>query len=45
IFSSGSEIKEFINQHLEKYASTNDVEKEIKRSIEENKLLLEKLSR
>ena len=38
-------IKEFINQHLEKYASTNDVEKEIKSSIEENKLLLEKLSR
>ncbi|MBS3123757.1 Fic family protein [Candidatus Woesearchaeota archaeon] len=39
------QIKEFINKHLEKYASTKDVEKEIKRSLEDNKLLLEKLSR
>lgn len=39
------QIKKFVNRHLEKYKSTNDVEKEIKRSIDENRLMLEKLSR
>ena len=39
------QIKKFINKHLAKHKSSNDVEKEIKKSIQENKLLLEKLSR
>lgn len=40
-----AEINKFINKHLEKYQSSNDTEKEIKMSIKENKLMLEKLSR
>lgn len=39
------QIKRFINQHLESNASTNDVDKEIEKSINENKLMLERLSR
>ena len=39
------QIKKFINKHLEKYKSSNDVEKEIKKSMADNKLMLEKLSR
>jgi len=39
------QINKFINQHLEKHKSTNDVDKEIKKSIDENKLMLEGLSR
>lgn len=39
------QIKRFINKHSEKYKSTNDADKEIKKSIDENKLMLEKLSK
>lgn len=39
------QIKKFINKHLERYKSTNDIKKEIEGSIEENRLMLEKLSR
>lgn len=39
------QIKKFINKHLEKYKSANDVDEEIEKSIKENKLMLEKLSR
>lgn len=39
------QIKKFIDQHLEKYSPANDVEKEIRKSINENKLMLEKLAR
>ncbi len=39
------QIKKFINKHLENYKSSNDVDREIKKSIEENKLMLERLSR
>jgi prophage maintenance system killer protein len=39
------QIKKFINSHIESYISTNNVDREIKKSIEENKLMMEKLSR
>jgi len=39
------QIKKFIDKHIEKYRSTNDTDKEIKMSIKENKLMLDKLSR
>ena len=39
------QIKKFIKQHLQEYTSKDDVEKEITLSIEENKMMLEKLSR
>ena len=39
------QIKKFISQHLEEYKSTDNVEEEIEKSIDENKLMLEKLSR
>jgi len=39
------QIKKFVNRHLEIYASTNDIDKEINKSINENKLMLEKLSK
>lgn len=39
------QINKFINKHLEEYKSSNDVDKEIKKSADENKLILEKLSR
>lgn len=39
------QINKFITNHLDEYKSTNDVDKEIKKSIDENKLMLEKLSR
>jgi prophage maintenance system killer protein len=38
------QIKKFIDKHTEKYKSTNDVEKEISKSIATNKLMLEKLA-
>ena len=42
---TNEQIKKFINSHLEKYISVNDVDKEIKNSINNNRLMLEKLSR
>jgi len=39
------QIKKFISQHLEEYKSTDNVEEEIRKSIDENELMLEKLSR
>ena len=39
------QIKKFINSHLEEYKTTYNVEEEINKSIHENKLMLEKLSR
>lgn len=38
------EIEEFIRRHIEKYPSSGDAEKEISKSLSENKLILEKLS-
>jgi len=40
-----NQTKKFISEHIEKYASSNEVEKEIEKSIKNNKLMLEKLSR
>ena len=42
---SFEQIKKFISQHLEEYKPTDNVEEEIKKSIDENRLILEKLSR
>lgn len=39
-----NQIKKFMEKHIERYKSSNDVEKEIKESIKENSLMLEKLS-
>lgn len=39
------QIKKFINSHLERHIPTEDVDKEIKRSIDDNRLMLERLSR
>ena len=39
------QIKKFIDGHLEEYISSNNIEEEINKSIHENKLMLEKLSR
>lgn len=39
------QIKKFISKHLESYASINDVDGEINKSINENKLILKKLSK
>ena len=39
------QIKKFFNKHLERYTSTNDADKEVSKSMNENKLMLEKLSR
>ena len=39
------QIKKFINSHLEEYKAEYNAEKEINKSIDENKLMLEKLSR
>ena len=39
------QINKFVSIHSEEYKSSNDADKEIKKSIEENKLMLEKLSR
>lgn len=39
------QIKKFLEKHIEQCSSSNDVEKEITKSINENKLMLEKLSR
>ena len=39
------QIKKFIKQHLQEYTSKNDVDEEIRLSVEENKVLLEKLAR
>lgn len=40
-----SQIKEFISRHVEEYKPSSDVDEEIKKSIAENRLMLEKLSR
>jgi len=39
------QIKKFIDKHTEKHKSTNNVEKEISKSIATNKLMLEKLAK
>ncbi|GEM_PF-2037410 len=39
------QIKQFLKKHIEKYIPTQDVEKEIIKSISDNRLLLEKLAR
>ena len=39
------QIKKFINSHLEEYTPTDNVEEEINKSIHENNVMLEKLSR
>lgn len=39
------QIRKFLEKHIEKHHSINEVEKEIKASIEDNMLMLEKLSR
>lgn len=39
------QIKKFIGQHLEEYTPKENIEEEIKKSIDENRLMLEKLSR
>ena len=39
------QIKKFINSHLEEYKTAYNVEEEINKSIHENKVMLEKLSR
>jgi prophage maintenance system killer protein len=39
------QIKKFINSHLDKYKTGYNAEEEIKKSIDENELMLEKLSR
>ena len=39
------QIKKFMEKHIEEYSSSNDVEKEIDKSIKENTVMLEKLSR
>jgi len=39
------EIKKFIETHLNKHISSNNIEEEINNSIEDNNLMLEKLSR
>ena len=39
------QIKKFIERHLEEHHSSDNVEEEIKKSIHENRLMLEKLSR
>lgn len=39
------QIRRFIDAHLEKYKSSNDADREIEKSINENKLILEKLSK
>ncbi len=39
------EIKNFITQHIKEHISNKDIDEEIANSIEENKILLERLSR
>ena len=39
------QIKKFINSHLEEYKPTDNVEEEINKSVDENNIMLEKLSR
>ena len=41
---TSEQVKKFIGSHLEEYKTAYNVEEEMKKSIDENKLILEKLS-